>query len=260
MAHSLLQLPAAWRERLGGHAGQEIEIGRSAASVYRLTATDGEVFFVKMEVAGTSADLYGEAARLHWLGASGIPCPAIIDEIAEDGRHWLLLSAIPGTNLAEAALPPEDIVEIVAQALHRLHALEPGSCPFDHRAVARIEAARARVEAGLVDEDDFDTERLGVPIADLMRQLEAGRPEVEDMVVAHGDACLPNLIADRGIFSGFVDCGRSGVSDRHQDLALAQRSIRYNLGSPWDEVFLSRYGGEIDRDRLAWFRLLDEFF
>lgn len=260
MVHPLSQLPEAWRERLGRHAIQDIVIGRSAASVHRLTAADGEGFFVKTEAVSPFADLPGEAARLRWLGTSGIPCPIVIDEITEEARHWLLLSAVPGSNLAEANLPPEDIVEIVAQALHRLHSLEPGSCPFDHRVVARIELARTRVEAGLVDEDDFDAERLGIPIADLIRRLEKGRPAIEDMVVAHGDACLPNLIADRGIFSGFVDCGRLGVSDRYQDLALAQHSIRYNLGSPWDEIFLIRYGGDIDRDRLAWFRLLDEFF
>lgn len=258
--HELPEIPTGWQSMLSGYARQKIAIGRSGASVYRLNHKTEVALFIKAEPVSPFAELPGEAERLRWLSARGVPCAVVLAETTEDGWHWLLLSAVPGCNLAEVAREPGEIVATTLEALRCLHDLDPALCPFDHRIASRLHAARARLEAGLVDPGDLDDERRSTPLAELMRRLQDEMPEKEDLVVTHGDACLPNLIATDLGFSGFVDCGRLGVADRHQDLALAAWSIRYNLGSPWDEVFLEHYGGEIDRDRLDYFRLLDEFF
>ncbi len=254
--------PAAWRARLAEYGAAAETIGRSAANVWRLEAAGRPGLFVKAEPIGPFAELPGEAERLRWLGLRGVACPRVIDEVEEAGGHWVLMSAVPGRDLASSPdLSPEAVVEIAASALRDLHARPIDGCPFDHRVVARIAVAQARARAGEVDESDFDEEWLGRTALDLFAELSARRPQgPEDLVLTHGDACLPNLIAQAGRFAGFVDCGRAGVADRCQDLALAARSVEFNLGAGWGEAFLAAYGRPVDRERLAFYRLLDEFF
>ena len=67
-------------------------------------------------------------------------------------------------------------------------------------------------------------------------------------------------LGDGDRIAGFVDVGRAGVSDRYRDLALAARSIEYNLGSEYVAPFFATYGVEPDPRRTAFYRLLDEFF
>ncbi|MGL4286653.1 MAG: APH(3')-II family aminoglycoside O-phosphotransferase [Phreatobacter sp.] len=254
--------PPAWAERLQDYAWLPQTIGCSEARVFRLEAEGRPTLFVKVEKAAPLAELPDEIARLRWLGACGVACPRVLADDHHAGSLWLLMSAVPGRDLASSPeLPPERCVAIAAAALHRLHGLDRANCPFDHRLDVRLATAHARMTAGLVDETDFDSEREGMTAADLHRQLLADRPRTETLVVTHGDACLPNLMADGGSFTGFIDCGRLGLADRYQDLALASWSIIHNLGEAWVTPFLRHYGlAEVEPARLAYYRLLDEFF
>ncbi|AVR97948.1 APH(3') family aminoglycoside O-phosphotransferase [Pseudoduganella armeniaca] len=257
-------LPPTWRERLQGYAIVPQSGGCSDAAVLRAIPAAGgaPTFFIKTAAAGPLAELQDEAARLRWLAQSGIACAPVIDTATTPGQDWLLLGAVPGTNLTN--VDPARAVAVMATALRTLHALDVRECPFDHRADVRIGHALARLDAGLVDADDFDEDNAGCAPGELAALLAERKPLHEDLVVTHGDACLPNVLAADGTFAGFIDCGRLGVADRHQDLALAVRDIGEELGEQWVEPFLAQYFAPapiaFDAGRAAFYRLLDEFF
>lgn len=244
-----LELPPGWAK---GLTLTQQTIGESGALVYRA----GGTHFIKSEPLSPEAELPGEIDRLRWLHEAGLPCPEVIDVADHAGRHWLLMTAVPGHDLASTAEVPVDVaVPVVAGALRQLHALNPANCPFDHRASVRAAVASARYEAGLYDGDDPENGP-----ADHARLL-ATRPATEDLVVTHGDACFPNFMAEGDRFTGFIDCGRLGVADRYQDLALACRSLEWNYGAASIPAFLAAYGiTEPDEAKLGWYTLLDEFF
>ncbi|MDR3470337.1 MAG: aminoglycoside 3'-phosphotransferase [Devosia sp.] len=257
-----VDMPPAWAERLSGYAWRRQTIGESQAAVFRLDAAESPALFVKTETEGPFSELPGEAARLGWLSGQGLPCAEVLSFELHDGRNWLLMTEVAGSDLASVrGMPPRALINLAVAALRRLHALPIQACPFDHQLPLRLDAAEARWLAGLVDIEDLDDERAGRDPSDLMAELRNGTPADFDLVVTHGDACLPNFLANGDGFSGYVDCGRLGVADRHQDLALMGRSIGFNLGDQWIEPFYEEYGlSAPDRAKLGYYRLLDEFF
>ncbi|CPU63875.1 Probable streptomycin phosphotransferase [Mycobacteroides abscessus] len=116
----------------------------------------------------------------------------------------------------------------------------------------------------LSDEDRVRpaTELLCRVVAELPQRLAQ---EAGDLVVCHGDLCLPNIVIAPGDFSvaGFIDLGRLGLADRHADLALLFANARETWpGDGWvtaaaRERFLNRYGAPTDPERLAFYLRLD---
>lgn len=254
-------LPPDFRDLLSGYRFEKDTLGKSGATVFLLKDESRPPLALKLEPSGPFADLPGEAARLRWLASRDLPCPRVLHCTDHAGRVWLLLEAIEGIDLASSRLPPAEHVAILAEALRRLHRLDPADCPFDRRLTATVAQAKARMEAGLVDEEDFDDERLCRGARELFEELLSKRPAVERLAVTHGDACLPNFIQKDGRFAGYIDCSRLGVADLHQDLALACRSITHNIGKEWVSPFLDQYGlPDPDAEKLAFYRLLDEFY
>lgn len=244
-----------------GYAAAPIAIGLSSASVFRLEAERRPTLILKCAEAFDDVDLEDEAGRLRWFaGRAMVPEPIACGATAQ--TQYLLMSAMPGANAAESGpTHARSIVLLLAAALRELHALPVASCPFDQRIEAQITRARRAVAAGLVDESDFDEQRDGWSAADVLAEVERTRPAGEDLVLTHGDACLPNVMFLGDRFAGFVDLGRAGVADRYQDLALASRSIYFNYGEDWVDPFFTEYGIRKPVEaKLAFYRLLDELF
>lgn len=225
-------------------------IGQSTAPVWRGRGVHRK--------EGDPAEIAAEVERLEWLWTTGIPCPAVVDHTP--GR--LVTRTLPGRSAAAGDWPPgvlPRIVDGLTDVLHALQALPIADCPFDRRLPVSVERAEANAAGGRVDLDDLDEERRGWTLDRLLDESRATRPSIEEPVVSHGDLSLPNVIMDDdGRVTGLVDLGLLGVADRHCDLALAGRSLVFNHGDRYAERLYARFP-DVDRERLAFYRLLDEF-
>lgn len=253
--------PSSWLTLLGKSAVIEPQTtGESRADVFRISTPSSEPLFIKTDLEGPQSELPEEVKRLRWMNAMGLPCPSVLDAQQYKGRHWLLMSAVPGRDLASSTdLSPDQAITILAQALQKLHAIPWQACPFDQRPEHRLIVAGEQVKAQEVDVSGFEDAQQGYTAEEVYAQLLAAKPDGLDPVVTHGDACLPNFMVNGAVFSGFIDCSRVGVSDRYQDLALTARSIVRNLGQEWVAPFFECYGVKPDAQRIRFYQLLDEF-
>jgi kanamycin kinase len=79
----------------------------------------------------------------------------------------------------------------------------------------------------------------------------------DDLVVCHGDPCVPNtIVGDDGGWTGHVDLGRLGVANRWADLAVASENLDLNFGEGWQPLFFDAYGIARDEDRIHHYRAL----
>ncbi|MEG2031165.1 MAG: APH(3') family aminoglycoside O-phosphotransferase [Janthinobacterium sp.] len=259
-------MPASLRAAVAGYRWARDSIGESDAAVYRLRGRDGAPdLFLKHGRGLAAADLADEAARLRWL-APQLPVPAVVQfaRVADPDQAWLLTAALPGKTASEVLEADPGLGPAVADALaaflRRLHALPVSACPFDAGPAVRLVQARQRIDAGLVDADDFDAGRQGWTAEQVWAALQDCQPLTPNLVVTHGDFSLENILLHEGAVVACLDVGRAGVADRYQDLAIAWRALG-ELDAALQQRFAVQYGLlDIDQGKLQWHLLLDELF
>lgn len=234
-----------WRNGLGGAT---YEFGRGDARR-----------FVKWSPAG-GVDLTVEALRLEWAGRYA-RVPVVVDTGADDDGSWMTTLPVPGENAVAArwVADPATATRAIGEGLRALHdALPVASCPFSWSAADRMADARRRVESGEIDRREWEDSHRPMTLPEALA-IVANPPEVDVLVVCHGDTCAPNtLIDDRGRWSGHVDFGTMGVADRWADLAIATLSTTWNYGPGWEQAVLDAYGIGPDPGRTSYYRLLWE--
>ncbi|MDZ7678075.1 MAG: APH(3') family aminoglycoside O-phosphotransferase [Acidimicrobiales bacterium] len=257
-------LPEALADLVGDAEVVPITGGRSPAITAWVRRPDA-TWVLKVQVADDlETSLVGEAERARWL-ARHLPVPEVVAS-GSDGEHeWLLTTALVGSDATrpEHQMEVERLVHVLGEGLRTFHDRAPvDDCPFDATTPIALERARARMEAGRVDETDFEPLHAGLSSHELFQLMIDSVPGGDDdTVVLHGDYCVPNVILEDGAISGYVDLGRVGVGDRHRDLGIAARSIANNFGGHAVGPFLDAYGiDQPDLARLDFFVMLDEFF
>jgi len=239
-------------------------VGQSGAAVWRVRdPRGGPDHYLKHGVGDVAAAVRAEAARLRWL-AGRVAVPELIAFTEEADAVWLLTAALPGRTAWEVLDAGDEdggaVVDAIAACLHEWHALAPKDCPFDASAPQRLAAARARIDAGLVDVDDFDPDRVGWSAEQVWDALAALPLPSAPPVVTHGDFSLDNILIVDGLVSGCIDVGRVGLADRYQDIAILWNCLG-EFGPHLQARMLAALGeGSGDRARIDFHLLLDELF
>lgn len=257
-------LPPGLAARLTGYECRQNRVAASDAAVYRMGRSGAADLYLKLGRGRAAQALVEEHARLAWC-AGRLPVARVEHFECTGNRAWLLSRAIPGRTAYEWAIDsPSRVPQIVAalaEFLQRMHSLPAQLCPFQAHHLLRLAQARQRLEAGLIDAEDFDPSRQGWTPREVWRELQRLLPLNADKVVTHGDCSLDNIIVNtRGEVVGVVDLGRLGVADRYQDLSILWNNLS-EFGEPAQRLLLARYGvRRPNRRKLAFHLCLDECF
>lgn len=259
-----IAVPASLAAELDSYEWCRDFVGESGGTVYRLQGKAGAPdLYLKFGRGSIADDITEEMVRLRWLSRY-LPVPAIVHFTRTADEAWLLMTAMPGETAYQILVHlPEQrsvVVAAIARFLRRIHAIPTSACPFTSNHDYRLARAQERLDAGLVDEDDFDDERAGWTARRVWDAMQALLPLVPDPVVTHGDYSLDNLLIGDGEVVACIDVGRAGIADRYQDIAIVWNCLG-EFGASLQEEFLVHYGvPDVDRDKLHFHLMLGEFF
>ena len=129
--------------------------------------------------------------------------------------------------------------------------------------------AHASVAAGRVVVEFLPVALQRIPPTQILEQIEAELPvrlaqERTQLVVCHGDLCLPNILVDpaTGLVKALIDLGRLGTADPYGDIALLLATARETwsdeaMARRADREFAEIYGTELDPERQDFYLRLD---
>ena len=262
-------LPESIRDLMPGEDYETDDIGMSGASVL--------VFKDKiLKVQDWNPESENEYGMLRYL-QDRLPVPHIYAHEVSGGRSYLLMGKCEG----QMACAPEYmenqtvLCRLLAEGLKRLWSVDISDCPSDQSLSHKLAQAARNIENGLVDMDNVEPDTFGEngfrdPAA-LLQWLYENKPD-EELVLSHGDFCLPNIFGRNGRVSGYIDLGRAGMADKWCDIALCYRSISHNYGGryksrgnsacqEYDDLLLFReLGIRPDWEKIRYYILLDELF
>lgn len=242
------------------------EVGKSAADVYLFDQ-------MVLKIQELDEEAKNEYAMLRWLEGK-LPVPKVLCYEEEEGKSYILMTRCQGEGLCSTYYMerPKEQARLLAQALKMLWCVDISECPSDTSLSRKLQMASQSVSLHQVNIEDAEPDTFGekgfVSPEALLSWLELHCPD-EELVLSHGDFCLPNVLAKDGEITGFVDLGKCGVADKWCDIALAHRSIEHNFSGcyggrsypGYDEMNLFQYlHMDPDREKMRYYILLDELF
>lgn len=226
-----------------------------------------------LKIQDVKEETENEHLMMQWLYGK-LPIPEIIAYEKEEEKAYLLMSRIKGDMACDDFYmnQPELLVELLAKAIHMLWDVDISDCPSVINLDKKLEMARYRVEHDLVDVDNVQPDTFGEGgfknPQELLEWLIENKPE-EDLVLSHGDFCLPNVLFKEEQISGFIDLGQICIADRYQDIAICYRSLLNNFNGVYGgalregldtDKFFEKLGIKPDWEKIRYYILLDELF
>lgn len=262
----MIYIPENIRHIIGHESYKIDEVGKSSSTILLF---DDRV----LKIQESNEETHSEYKIMDWL-QDKLPVPKILSYKQEDGKDYLLMSRVQGKMSCddEYLSNLESITSILADGLKMLWQVDISNCPINYSIDKKLEMAKYTVEHGLVLMDEVEEETFGEDgfqrPSHLLQWLIDNKPQ-EEYVLSHGDYCLPNILVKDGRVSGFIDLGKTGISDKWQDIALCYRSLLHNytgvFGGPSYEGFKAELlfetlGIEPNWEKIRYYILLDELF
>lgn len=226
-----------------------------------------------LKIQTVSEESENEHNMMEWLQGR-LPVPKVLGFDRQGDKNYLLMSKVPGEMAcAERFMQnPEVLVARLAEAMKMLWETDISECPYVCNLDKKLEMAEYAVKHHLVDMENVEPDTFGEngfrDPEHLLEWLKSNRPE-EDLVLSHGDFCLPNVFLSEESISGFIDLGKTGIADRWQDISLCYRSLRSNAAGRYggkvqkefhSEILFEKLGIKPDWEKIRYYILLDELF
>lgn len=206
-----------------------------------------------------------------------LPVPLTYAHEISDGKSYLLMSKCAGKMACfhDYMKNPAVLCKLLADGLKMLWSIDVSDCPSDQRLSHKLIKAGYNIENGLVDLDNVEPDTFSEKgfqnPTELLQWLYENKPE-EELVLSHGDYCLPNIFGIHDEVTGYIDLGRAGIADKWCDIAICYRSLSHNYSgkykyhgnntySDYDELLLFReLGIKPNWEKIRYYILLDELF
>ncbi|PKK93468.1 MAG: hypothetical protein CVV61_04465 [Tenericutes bacterium HGW-Tenericutes-6] len=251
-------LPKDIYEYIKNKACHKVTLGMSTASVFLC-----DDIVLKMDQ--TSYEISHEIDVLRKLEPLEIT-PRLIDFIEEKSMIYAIIQKLEGEDLSQSThlKDPIRLIDLLIEGLHILWSIPTSNLDINYTLDDKLKEAEKRINEGLVDHNDFDESIIKNRFSsahEILQHLKTHQPIIKDLVLSHGDYCLPNICATHKKVTGFIDLGRVGLDSKHQDIALCARSILYNLEDDiYQKMFYEKLNIPIDFDLIDYYLLLDELF
>ncbi len=250
-------MPAELRRLLGDGKWRVDTMGRSGSQVFHIGHG-----YLKIVPHISLMSLRAEKERMLWLRGR-LPVPEVYYYGVDEQNEYLYMSEIPGVMACNPIFRDDmpALIDLLTQALQMMHSVDITDCPFDQRLSYRLALACQGVQQGRIAEQEITAHYPDLTPAMLYERLVNIRSTEEDLVFAHGDFCLPNILLDREHHrvSGFIDLEYAGVADRYRDLERACWSLGYNFSQEWIPALLQAYGlEEVNQEKIKFYAQLNE--
>ncbi len=200
----------------------------------------GDGYFLKTAEKGS---LKREAEMTEYFYNLGLSAN-VLEYMSED-KDYLLTNKIKGEDCThyEYLENPKRLCDMIAEQLFALHHIPHAGCPAINRTDEYLRIAEHNYINGIFDPTFVCNRLKSLTKEELWNFVKSNKNVLKSDVLIHGDYCLPNILFNKWNFSGFIDVGCGGVSDKHIDLFWGAWTLGFNLKTDkFKDRFFDAYG------------------